>query len=303
VQGWHTALLLVILIAGCSESPHETPPVDAPAPLGKQFDPVTTGTLAGRITWDGPIPQVKLFNSPPSPSLPPPHEPVRQWPNPLRPLIDEETQGVGDVVVFLRKVDLDRSRLWNHKPVRIDQQNYNFSIHQGEAVSRIGFVHRGDAVEMVSRDAGYYLLQARGAAFFTLSFLDPDRPLKRTMSQNGVVELTGAAGRFWMRGFLIISEHPYLTRTDLYGDFALEQIPEGEYELATWMPRWQVDRVEYDPSWNLASRVTFRPPLEQVRHITVRRGQTTQCDMQISASAAASGDGCVQCRDEKPSSP
>jgi hypothetical protein len=303
VQGWQYGLLLTILVAGCSERPIDPPSADQPAPTGKQFDKAKTGTVAGRITWDGFVPKVKPLISPPSPALPPPHEPTRQWPNPLRPLVESETRGVGDIVVFLRQVDLDRCRPWTHPRARIEQRDYQLSIHQGDTVSRVGFVRRGDAVEMVSRDAGSYLLQARGAAFFTLPFLDPARPCRRTLDRNGVVELTGAAGRFWMRGFLFVSEHPYFTRTDPDGDFALEQVPEGDYELVAWMPRWQAVRVEHDPSWNLASRVTFRPPLELTQHIKVRRGQTTQCDMLISASEAANEDSCVQWGHEKSSSP
>ena len=275
-------LFLAVLNAGCGKQPPSPPSPRPPTPLGAKFDLADTGVLAGRVTWDSEVPRVEPFRSPPSPSLPPPRAAVRDWPNPLRPLVANSARGLGDLAVFLRAVDPERARPWHQPPVRIEQRELQMKVHQGDVASRLGFVRRGEEAEMVSCDREDYLLRARGAACFTLPFLDPDQPLRRTLNETGIVELTGGAGRFWMRAFLFVSEHPYFARTDENGDFVLEQVPDGEYELALWMPRWQVSGTDYDPNCNLASRVTFRRPLELTRRVRVRRGETTQCDLSVS---------------------
>src|SRR5262249_59710045 len=103
----------------------------------------------------------------------------------------------------------------------------------------IGFVRRGDAVTLVSRQALFHTLRARGAAFWTLTFPDPDRPLVRHFDRPGLVELSSAAGYYWMHAYLWVSDHPYLTLTDAAGRWELAGVPPGDYELAVWLPPWQ----------------------------------------------------------------
>jgi plastocyanin len=38
----------------------------------------------------------------------------------------------------------------------------------------------------------------------------------------------------WMRGWIVVQEHPYLTVTDTVGKFHLDLIPPGEYRLRFW---------------------------------------------------------------------
>ena len=126
---------------------------------------------------------------------------------------------------------------------------------------------------MVSLDHTFYALQARGAAFFTLSFADSDRPRTRSLDRNGVVELTSNAGHFWMRGYLFVSDHPYFTRTAADGSFELPQVPPGEYQLVCWMPDWHTAERELDAdTWQIA-KMTFYPPKMKRRKVKVSPGR------------------------------
>jgi hypothetical protein len=72
-------------------------------------------------------------------------------------------------------------------------------------------------------------------------------------------------------------------RTDARGDFRLERVPEGEYELTAWLPSWEVARVDHDPNWGVAAFVIFAPPLERGRRVRVRRGRVEQVELEMSA--------------------
>ena len=136
---------------------------------------------------------------------------VKLWDNPNKPRVDPHTRGVGNAVVFLRGVDPQRARPWDHPPVCVEQADYRIEIRQGQAHSAYGFVRRGERVEMVSTQEAFHSLHAGGAAFFTLAFPDPNEPCSRHLNEKGVAELTSAAGYFWMRGYLFVDDHPYYT--------------------------------------------------------------------------------------------
>jgi len=83
------------------------------------------------------------------------------------------------------------------------------------------------------------------------------------------VELTSAAGHFWMRGYLFVDDHPYYVRSDAEGRFRLTNVPPGHYEVVCWRPDWREERHERDPESSLVTRLFFRPPLESARPIQV----------------------------------
>ena len=74
--------------------------------------------------------------------------------------------------MFLRGIDLHCGRPWDlpaaHRPAAAATPR-----PPGDADGMVGFVRRGDAVEMVSADSTFYPPHAAGAAFFTLAFPDP----------------------------------------------------------------------------------------------------------------------------------
>jgi hypothetical protein len=265
-------LVLMLLIASGCEDNSAVPSQDlaaAPIPLAADFDAASAATLRGKVTWHGAIP------TPPSLevwSLVMADDGARERrcdPNPNAPAVDAATRGVGNAVVFLRGVDLGRSKPWNHPPVRIELRGRQIHFLQGALDSCLGFVRRGDSIGMVSRDPVFHSLHASGAAFFTLAFPDPYDPCSRRLTENGVLELTSAAGHYPMRGYLFVDEHPYYARTDAQGHFVLEQVPPGRYDVVCWMPNWIEALKERDPETNIVTRLFFRPPVELVQPVTI----------------------------------
>jgi hypothetical protein len=265
-----------MLALGCGDARTQPPaPATPDDGLASRFDPATAGTIKGTVAWSGELPAVKLFDVHFNPDSSPALREKLTRDNPNAPAIGP-ARGVSGAVVFLRAVDPERSRPWNHPPVSVEIRGRQIHVLQGSTDSRVGFVRAGDAIDMVSREKECQSLHASGSAFFTLPFPDPDQPLSRSLTKPGVVELSSNSGLFWIRSYLFVVEHPYYARTDAEGNFLLTDVPAGEYELVAWLPSWKVKDHDRDPETGFISRVRFEPPVEVVHRIRVAAGEKVE---------------------------
>jgi hypothetical protein len=275
--------LILAAAVGCGHDAPPPPPEPAQVPTpATAFDPATAGSITGRVTWDGEPSNVLPFPIYPNALGGDVFRERHARPNPNAPSIDPLTRGIADAVVYLRGVEVARARPWDHPPLVVEIQSCCLHLRQGDAGSRVGFVRRGDRLAMVSREPVFHLLHAGEAAFFTLAFPDPEQPRERPLKEIGLVELTSAAGYYWMRGYVFVDEHPYYARTDREGRFALPRVPPGRYEIVCWAPNWVKQRHERDPETGEITRLFFRPPAEQVRTVTVAPGADSAVQFTLS---------------------
>lgn len=271
-------LLLSFAICGCdSDRPAPEP---APQPTVPSADNHPTGGVTGRVVWSGPVPQL-----PPVSTLRPRPDGTNALitrPAPNAPQIGPDG-GVAGAVVFLRGVDPLKARPWDRPPVTIEMHDDRPMVRQGDGLTNLGFVRVGEDITIISRQSHFHALRARGAAYWTLTLPEPDRPRTRRLNDPGVVELSSGAYDFWMRAYLWVCEHPYYTATDVTGRWTFTGVPAGEYELVTWLPDWRTARQERDPETGLVGRYVFRPPLQTARRVTLKDGElTTLADVSIS---------------------
>jgi len=284
-------LIPVFVLLGCDDGgprQSEEPP-SHPSEAGVQFDPASAGAIRGRVVWDGAIPSVAPLEVLPNPLAGELLQKQQLRPNPNAPRIESRAKGVTNAIVFLRGIAPVCGRRWDHPPVTVYQRAGQFSIDQDNTVSPFGFVRRGDVIKMISQDRVFHSLHAAGAAFFTLTFPDPDLPLTRLLNEPGIVELTSAAGYFWMRAYLFVSDHPYYTRTDAEGAFVLADVPSGSYELVCWMPSWVKARHERDPESGFVARLFFQPPVERTQSLTLQPRETKETTFVLSTALFLQG--------------
>jgi hypothetical protein len=274
-----------ILAAGCDAPPAPVPQAE-PAAESRQtaalFDARSAGTVSGRVTWAGEVPEVPPYRVLPVMSIAPELRQLAVRANPNAPQIDPTSRAVGSAVVFLRGVDPQRSRPWDLPPVEVHLKDLLIQVVQEGLPRRYGFVRCGAEVRMVSRQLVLHALHADGAAFFTLPFPDPDQPLSRRLGTPGVVELSSGVGYYWMRAYLFVSEHPYYCCTDSAGHFTLPTVPAGDYDLVCWMPSWIEEGCDRDPENFQPVRIRYRPPVEKIIKVTVTPGQTTETSFRLS---------------------
>lgn len=252
-----------------------------------RFHSETTGRIVGQVTWSGELPRVPPLQIQVHPfgGLALRARQVRA--NPNAPVIDPHSRTMASAVIFLRGLAVDQSRPWHHPPVTVEQRAGQLTICQGDKESRFGIVRRGDTVSMLARDEFFYSLHAEGASFFTLVFPQPDQPRRRCLERNGVVELSSGSAYYWMRSYLFVDDHPYYTLTDATGNFCLDQVPPGRYDLVCWLPSWTKARHERDPETGVVCRHFFKPPVERVQPITVAARTTQEARFEISGEMFA----------------
>jgi hypothetical protein len=292
--------LLLVVMAGLGCEDHRpTPPREAPQPAAApatRFDPAGAGSVRGFVRWQGQAPVVAPFRILPAPGgnevLARPQ--LRQ--NPNAPIIDSQTGGIGNAVVFLRGVDPRRSKPWEYSPVCVEQRGCQFHVRQGSTDSAVGFIRRGESVEMVSRDAWFHSLHAGGAGFFSLAFPDADAPLTRRLSEPGLIELTSGAGYYWMRAYLFVDDHPYFARAAASGRFVLTGVPPGDIEIVCWLPNWLEERHERDPESGLVSRLFFKAPIERVQRLRLGSQESREANFTLSADSARGRDRAASSR-------
>jgi hypothetical protein len=268
------------LIIGCDSpvppaSPTETVSRATAVPLWLG----STGTVVGQVTWDGDRPQpamIETYRLAPGGR----NERVSR-PAPNVPVIESASGGVSQALVYLRGV-MKAARPWDQPPVSIELSDERAMICQGGGPPRnIGLVHCGSAVTIVSRQNCFHALRARGSAFWTLTLPDADRPLTKRLDQPGIVELSSAAGYYWMHAYLFVADNPYCVLTDAHGRFELAGVPPGEYELITWMPSWAIVRRERDPESTAVVRVVFGPHHEWRQKVAVAAAETTSVSISV----------------------
>lgn len=276
------ALLLLAPLAGCGDLPASASKSEptAPPPVGTLFNPAECGTITGRVTWEGKIPEPGQFGYLyPLPGGAFDHGYV---PNPHDPRINaKEPHGVANAVVYLRGISPAHAKPWDLPEASVEMNDRSIRIRQGADLHLAGFARRGTPVAMVSKEPRFHNLRARGATYFSLAFPKPNEPLARSFDKPGLVHFTSGAGYFWTSAYLFVDEMSYFTRTDAEGRFTLTGVPAGPVEVIAWHPNRKFSRQERDPESCLLTRQTYGEPLQSSARAAVVRGEISTVNVTL----------------------
>ncbi|MEK7686029.1 MAG: carboxypeptidase regulatory-like domain-containing protein [Verrucomicrobiota bacterium] len=122
-------------------------------------------------------------------------------------------------------------------------------------------IRKGTAVQFPNYDGEYHnvLSYSKAKEFDLGRYLKGEKPPSLVFDQPGLVELNCEIHEH-MRGYILVLDTPYFTKTDAGGKYRLENLPAGKHILKAWINPKTVwaQPVELKPAATL--QVNFQAP-------------------------------------------
>lgn len=229
--------LLVFGMAGCEKKPtaievksetvsSEVRAVTPPSVSGpKTVDPATTGTLSGKVTFEGTAPPPAKLSVSGNPECSVMH-PGGQ--------IDSEEMVVNDgalqnVFVYVKDGLWDYSFPAPTTPVVMKNQGCTYAPH-------VLGVQVGQPLDLLNVDPTLHNVHSFSANSRPWNVGLPFQNMKVTkkFDQPEVMVKLKCDVHPWMLGYVGVVANPYFAVTDREGKFELKNLPPGEYEIEAW---------------------------------------------------------------------
>jgi plastocyanin len=83
--------------------------------------------------------------------------------------------------------------------------------------------------------------------------------IKKTINRAGLVEIECDA-HAWMKGYIYVTDHPYIAVTGDNGVFSIRDIPPGDYEVEVWHEAFgmQEHKITIAPNEDLELHIEFK---------------------------------------------
>jgi plastocyanin len=81
-------------------------------------------------------------------------------------------------------------------------------------------------------------------------------PIKKELEDTNIIKLTCDVHP-WMRGFVIVTDHPYYAVSGDDGTVTINKVPAGKYKLESWHSRYGSKTVEVDVADGKTVEATF----------------------------------------------
>jgi len=191
------------------------------------------GDIQGKITFDGKAPKMKSLRMDADPVCVANNEvaPRKEW------LILDENNGLKNVLVFVKESP-SNSLSGDHSPPEnpavIDQNGCVYVPHvlgvmvgqKLDILNSDGTLHNIHALPKINKE--FNNAMPRSKKRMTVQFDKSEAPFKVKCDVHP-----------WMKAWVLVSDHPYFAVTDSNGNFSIDGIPTGSYEVVCWQEKFK----------------------------------------------------------------
>ena len=142
-------------------------------------------------------------------------------------LLLSPNNGIQNVVVSLHGLPAGAKWPANPAPVKMDQSKCDF-------IPRVVIVPVGGTVEFLNSDRLMHNVRSGGKENPPFNRAQPHARTIAIGFKHPEVLRVDCDLHTWMRGWVVIAEHPYYTLTNEAGEFMIENVPPGKYTLQLW---------------------------------------------------------------------
>jgi len=135
--------------------------------------------------------------------------------------------GIHNVVVSLQGLPAGVKWPANPAPVKMDQSKCDF-------IPRVVIVPVGGTVEFLNSDRLMHNVRSGGKDNPPFNRAQPHARTIAIGFKHPEVLRVDCDLHSWMRGWVVVAEHPFYTLTNEAGEFVIEKVPPGKYTLRLW---------------------------------------------------------------------
>ena len=169
-------------------------------------------------------------------------------------LVISSTNGIQNAVVSLQGVPPGTKAPANSEPPKMDQKQCVF-------VPRVVIVPEGGTVEFLNSDRLLHNVRGGGKENPPFNRAQPHARTIAIVFRNPEVLRVDCDLHSWMRGWIVVAEHPFYAVTNEEGQFVLDNVPPGKYKLQVWQ----------ETLGTVSQEVVV--PRDGIQSITVRMGK------------------------------
>ena len=119
---------------------------------------------------------------------------------------------------------------------QLDQRNCEFVPH-------VQIVRSGTSIIVSNSDKVIHNFHVWCGNRTVLNDVQPEgAPKQEVMLPEAGLHVVKCDIHPWMRGFVMVSDHPYFAITDSLGRYTLANVPPGRYTVKMWRDNWTIDQ-------------------------------------------------------------
>ena len=190
------------------------------------------GTLKGNVKYDGKVPKARPLKMDADPICGSSHEGKVY----SESFIVDEDLNLKNVLVWLKDVKYDGPV--PSEPAVLDQKGCIYTPHV------LGVV-KNQKVLIKNSDATLHNIHSMAEKNDQFNFAMPKVVKEKETIFTAVEEpfYIKCDVHPWMKSWVLVQDHPYFAVTDSKGNFAIENIPPGTYEVIAWQEKFKMKRA------------------------------------------------------------
>ena len=190
------------------------------------------GSLIGNVKYDGKVPKAKMLKMDADPVCGASHsEKVF-----AESFIVDEDMNLKNVLVWLK--DVEYSDGPTKETAVLDQKGCIYTPH-------VLGVMKNQKILIKNSDATLHNIHSMAAVNDQFNFAMPKVVKEKETSFDEVEEpfYIKCDVHPWMKAWVLVQDHPYFAVTDENGNFRIDDIPAGTYEVVAWQEKFKMKRA------------------------------------------------------------
>ena len=144
----------------------------------------------------------------------------------VRKIVLGANQGVANAVVKI----IGAQGTLEAKKGKLDQEHCEFVPH-------VQVLPAGSTLIITSSDPvlhNSHAFNEDGSTAFNIAVPIMGMEVSKKLDQPGTIKLRCDAGHTWMSAYIVVTDQPYHALTDADGNFTIDGVPPGNYEIEVW---------------------------------------------------------------------